>query len=339
MLGAIAGARAEVFLEVYSFDADGIGGRFIEALSAAARRGVRVRVVIDGIGSAPDTHEVAASLAAAGCEVEIWGRLLGLLAGRLRRNHRKILAVDGEVAFVGGMNVGDRYGVPGAPPGERAWADLALEIRGGAAAWLLERGRRERGASPPGPVRVWLSGIGGGRRLRRLHVTSFRRARTRILVAHAYFLPDRRLVRALTAAARRGVEVKLVLAGRSDVPIAKPATRRLYRRLLGAGVAISEWTLSVLHAKAAAVDGERLLVGSFNLDPFSLANLESLAEVADPGIAAAGERWILDRFEEGERITLERLGRGSWIERFVVERVGALVARVAQALGRWMARS
>lgn len=339
MLDAIAGARAEVFLEVYSFAADGIGGRFIDALSAAARRGVRVRVVIDGIGSAPGAHEVAASLAAAGCDVEIWGRVLGLLAGRLRRNHRKILAVDGEVAFVGGMNVGDRYGVPGAPAGERAWADLALEIRGGAAAWLLDRGRRERGASAPGPVRVWLSGIGGGRRLRKLYVTSFRRARARILVAHAYFLPDRRLVRAITAAARRGVEVKLVLAGRSDVPIAKPATRRLYRRLLRAGVAISEWTLSVLHAKAAAVDGERLLVGSFNLDPFSLANLESLAEVTEAGVAAAGERWILDRFAEGERITLERLGAGSWLERFVVERVGALVAHVARALARWMARS
>lgn len=339
MLEAIRRARAEVFLEVYSFSADGVGARFIEALSAAARRGVSVRVVIDGLGSAPGTHEVAASLSAAGCDVEIWGRLLWLLAGRLRRNHRKILAVDGEVAFVGGMNIGDRYGRPEAPDDDAAWADLALEFGGPAAAWLLDRGRRERGASPPGPVRVWLSGIGGGRRLRRLHVLSFRRARSRILVAHAYFLPDRRLVRAIASAARRGVEVKLVLAGRSDVPIAQPATRRLYRRLLRAGVAISEWKRSVLHAKAAAVDGERLLVGSFNLDPFSLANLESLAEVSLPGVARDGERWIEARFEEGERITLDRIGAGSWLERFLVERIGAVIARAAAAIGRLISRS
>lgn len=339
MLEAIWGARAEVFLEVYSFSPDGIGARFIEALSAAARRGVRVRVVIDGLGSTPGAHEVAASLSAAGCDAEIFGRALGLLAGRLRRNHRKILAVDGEVAFLGGMNIGDEYGVPDGRPDETPWADLALEVRGPPAAWLLDRARRERGASPPGPVRVWLSGIGGGRRLRKLHVTAFRRARARLLVAHAYFLPDRRLVRAIAGAARRGVDVKLVLAGRSDVPLAQPATRRLYRKLLRAGVAISEWNRSVLHAKAATVDGERLLVGSFNLDPFSLANLESLAEVSVPEVARAGERWIRSRFEEGEAITLERIGAGSWLERFLVERIGALIARIAQALGRWISRS
>lgn len=339
MLAAIAGARADVFLEVYSFSADGIGARFIETLSAAARRGVRVRVVIDGIGSTPGAHEVAASLSAAGCDVAIWGRALGLLAGRLRRDHRKILAVDGEVAFVGGMNIGDRYGVPDAPPEERAWADLALEIHGGPAAWLLDRARRERGASPPGPVRVWLSGIGGGRRLRKLHLKAFRRARARILVAHAYFLPDRRFVRVIGAAARRGVAVRLVLAGRSDVPIAQPATRRLYRRLLRAGVRISEWKLSVLHAKAAVVDGDRLLVGSFNLDPFSLANLESLADVTVPAVVEDGEAWIRARFDEGEEITLDGLGAGSWLERFVVERLGAVIARVAQALGRWISRT
>jgi len=132
--------------------------------------------------------------------------------------------------------------------------------------------------------------------------------------------------------------VKLVLAGRTDVAIARPATRRLYRRLLRAGVEISEWTRSVLHAKAAAVDGDRLLVGSFNLDPFSLANLEALAEVSLPGPAAEGERWIRARFEEGERITLEGLGAGSRLERFMAERVGPLIARVAHHLARYVLR-
>jgi cardiolipin synthase len=338
MLSAIRGARSDVFLEVYAFSPDGIGAQFIATLSAAARRGVRVRVVIDAWGSAPGTSEVEASLASAGCEVEVWGSVLGILAGRLRRNHRKILAVDGEVAFVAGLNVDDAYGLPDPPPGAAPWADLALEIRGPAAAWLQDRARRERGRSPAGPVRVWLSGIGGGGRLRRRYLKSFGAARARILVAHAYFLPDRHLVRSIAAAARRGVSVRLVLAGRSDVALATPAARRLYRKLLRAGVEIAEWKRSMLHAKAAAVDGERLLVGSFNLDPFSLANLEALAEVELPEVVLAGERWIAARFDEGERITLGSLGEGSRVERFLVDRIGPVIAGAAHRIGRWISR-
>ena len=131
--------------------------------------------------------------------------------------------------------------------------------------------------------------------------------------------------------------MKLVLAGRSDVALATPATRRLYRKLLRAGVEIAEWSRSVLHAKAAAVDGARLLVGSFNLDPFSLANLEALAEIYDPDVAADGERWIRARFEEALPVAPE-IARASAFERLVVERLGPLVARAAHGLGRWTRR-
>lgn len=334
MLAAIRAASAEVFLEVYAFSPEGIGAEFIAALSDAARRGVRVRVVVDAWGSAPGTGEVVATLVAAGCDAEAWGSILGMLPGGLRRNHRKILAVDGEVAFVGGMNIGDVYGVPGPPPAEPAWADLAVELRGPVAAWLQEGARREMARSPPGPVRVWLSGLGGGRRLRRRYLKAIGAARRSVLFAHAYFLPDRHVLRSIAAAARRGVEVKLVLAGRSDVALATPATRRLYRKLLRAGVEISEWSRSVLHAKAAAVDGSRLLVGSFNLDPFSLANLEALAEIYDPDVAGAGERWIRARFEEGRVVTSAAVGEASWLERVAVEGLGTLVARLARWLGR-----
>lgn len=336
MLETIRGARAEVFLEVYAFSPEGIGAEFVAALSAAARRGVRVRVVVDAWGSAPATAELEASLESAGCEVRVFGSILGVLAGRLRRNHRKILVVDGEVAFVGGLNIGDAYGLPDAAPGEVPWADLALALRGPVAAWLQERAPRERGWSPPGPVRVWLSGLGGANRLRRRYLKAFGRARRRILLAHAYFIPDRHVLRSIAAAARRGVEVKLVLAGRSDVPLASAATRRHYRKLLRAGVEIGEWSRSVLHAKVAAVDGRRLLLGSFNLDPFSLANLEALAELSLPGVTADAERWIRARFDESERITLERIGAGSRLERFVAERVGPLVGRFARALARYI---
>lgn len=338
MLAAIAAARREIFLEMYQFSPEGIGAEFVAGLSAAARRGVRVDVILDGLGSAPGAGEVADALEASGCHVRIWGRLLLLLAGRLRRNHRKVLAVDGEVAFVGGINIADVHGLPQPPLDERPWADLAVEMRGPVAAWIQERASRERGRSPPGPVRIWLSGMGGSRPLRRRYLKAFGGARRTLDVAHAYFLPDRRIIRSMTAAARRGIEVRLVVAGASDVTFLAPAMRPLYRRLLRAGVRISEWSRSVLHAKAAAVDGARLLVGSFNLDPFSLANRESLAEVTDPETAAAGARWIRDRFEEGEEVTLERIGGGSWIQRRVLDPVGGLVAAGAFRVGRIMTR-
>jgi cardiolipin synthase len=103
-------------------------------------------------------------------------------------------------------------------------------------------------------------------------------------------------------------------------------------------VRVSEWSRSVLHAKAAAMDDARLLVGSFNLDPLSLANLESLAEVEDPVTAAAGARWIRARFDEGEEITLERIGRGSWLERAVADRIGRVVAALVARMARLIAR-
>jgi cardiolipin synthase len=331
MLAAVGAARAEVALEVYQFAPDVIGGRFVEALGAAAARGVRVRVVIDGWGSAPHTAEVADRLTARGCQVEVFNRLILVLVGRVRRTHRKILAVDGEVAFVGGLNVADEYGVPGLPR-EQAWADLALEIRGPTAAWLQARAGRERGRSPGGRLRIWLSGLGGGGRLRRRYLKALGAARERALLAHAYFLPDRHLVRSITAAARRGVRVRVVLPATSDVAISRPATRRLYRRLLKAGVELREWPRSVLHAKAAVVDGALLLLGSFNLDPFSMANREALAEVNDPLVGGAAERWIEARLEEA--VPVRSVGLAGWWE----ERFGRLIARLAQRIGRWLSR-
>ena len=278
MLLAIARAQRSVHLEVYAFAPSGVGARFVEALGQAAGRGVRVQVVIDGWGSARGGRAVAAALREAGCAVRIYNRLLAMLVGRFGRNHRKILLVDDEVAFLGGINIGDENVGEGVRLG---WADLALEIRGPQCARLGQMIRREPQTSVDSSLRIYLSGLGGGWRLRRRYLKAFASARQRIHVAHGYFLPDRGVVRAITAAARRGVQVRLLLAGRSDVPFARAATRSLYRRLLAAGVHIHEWSGSVLHAKVATVDGRRLLVGSFNLDPFSLANLEALVEVAD----------------------------------------------------------
>jgi cardiolipin synthase len=336
MLAAIGAARYTVRLEVYTFARDGVGQRFIEALSAAARRGVRVAVILDGWGSAGDGGEVAARLRDAGCDVVIYNPLASLLAGRFRRNHRKILLVDDEVAFLGGINIADEYGRM-AEPDVPHWLDLAVELRGAPVAWLAARLGGVRAAPPPGPVRVHLSGIGGGRPLRRRYVKAIGAARRDVLVAHAYFLPDRRLVRSITAAARRGVQVTLILPGRSDVPLARAASRSLYGQLLRAGVHIHEWTETVLHAKAAVMDGRRLLVGSFNLDPFSLANLEALVEVEDPVVAREGTAWMQRLVARSRPITAEQLAGRSRLVRWLLDAIGLAVLRAAHRIGRVLA--
>mgnify|MGYP001548698120 CR=1 FL=1 len=330
MLEAIGQARATVYLEVYAFSPNGWGRQFLDALVDAAARGVKVRVIIDGWGSLLGGRSVQARLNAAGCECRIYNRFLSLFLLRLRRDHRKILLVDDEVAFLGGINIGDEYADDETHQG---WADLALQIRGPAAARLGKRLRREKLGAWSGGVHIHLSSESGGRKLRKRYLKAFATAQRLILVAHAYFLPDAGVIRALRGAAKRGVTVKLLLAGRSDVPFIHAATMSLHRRLLSAGVQIYEWTSSVLHAKAATIDNHRFLVGSFNLDPLSLSNLETLVEVEDVEVVPRAEAWIESHLATARAITLADCST-SWWHRWFVDRLGLLAARAAELVGR-----
>ena len=336
MLEAIEGASQSIRLEVYAFAFDAVGERFVTALSAAARRGVRVTVVLDGWGSVPSGREVAERLRDAGCQVAIHNPLVTLLLGRFSRNHRKVLLVDESVAFLGGINIGDAYGTIGEPDAPH-WLDLAVELRGGPVPWLAGRLGGQRRPPPAGQVRVHVAGLRGGRRLRKRYLKAIGGARRSVVIAHAYFLPDLRLVRSLTAAARRGVAVKLILPGRSDVPLARAATRSLYGRLLRAGIDIHEWTQTVLHAKAAVVDRRRVLVGSFNLDPFSLSNLETLVEVDDPSLGEEAAGWMERVTSRSAPVTLDELAARPRLARWALDALGLLVLRFAQRLGRLLA--
>ena len=332
MLDAISKAQRSIHLEVYAFAHSGVGALFIDALANAARRGVKVRVVLDGFGSGRGGNTVAAILRRAGCAVHVHNPILALFSGQIGRNHRKILLVDDEVAFLGGINIGDEN--VGAR--ERlAWADLAVEICGPQCGSLGRRIRRERRQKVDSALRIDLCGLGGGWRLRRQYIKAFGRARDRIHIAHGYFMPDLGVIRAITAAARRGVQVRLLLAGRSDVPFARAATRSLYRELLAAGVSIHEWDGSVLHAKVATVDGKCLLVGSFNLDPFSLANLETLVQITDEKVVAQGEAWIESRFARSTiKTSVEASSR---LHRWFLDPIGRLAAQLADAASRLIA--
>ncbi len=328
MLLALEQARTSIHLEVYAFEPTGIGATFLTSLTAAAQRGVQVQVVIDGWGSVLGGNHVAATLRASGCRVRIHNRLRSVFLGRLTRNHRKLLLVDDEVAFIGGLNIGDENVSDRVRPG---WADLALELRGPVCVRLGRRLRRERPGAEVGErsVQVVLAGLGQGWRLRRRYLSLFASASTRIDLAHGYFLPDRRVLRALVAAAKRGVQVELLLSGASDVPFARTATRRLYARLLAAGVHIHEWRSSVLHAKVCCVDSRAMLLGSFNLDPFSLTNLEVLVAVTDGPVVREAQAWVARHLAASHEVTTVEMG--GWFERWWFEPLGRLVALLVQA--------
>ena len=256
-------------LEVYTFEREGVGSRFVAALTAAAQRGVEVKVIVDGWGSIGESGPLRATLVAAGAKVRIYNPLTSLFTGRAWRNHRKILLVDERVAFIGGVNIGDEYR---GSEGEPGWADLVLELRGDICVQLgakLQAGRVELAS---GPVRVLLSGFGGGWRLRRRYLRALKQAKHTVVLAHAYFLPDRGFMRALTKAAKRGVSVHLLLTGRSDVPFARAATMRLYRYFLRARGAHPR--VDGLHAAREGGGGGRGAAAGGQLQPGSAVDGE-----------------------------------------------------------------
>ncbi|MFZ5472140.1 MAG: phospholipase D-like domain-containing protein [Myxococcota bacterium] len=275
MLRAIAGARRSVCLETYKLLDDAVGDVFGRALAAVAARGVRVCVLYDWLGSFGSRRGFFRSLRERGVDVRPFRPFsFRSLRGLTQRDHRKLLVVDGEVAFVGGLNI-SAHGSSG------GWRDDVLQVEGPAAAALQKRffaawrmqwkDRRRERPTPPG----WRGDVGmvvlsSRRAIHAAYLRAIGVARRSVRVAAAYFVPDRRMLEALRSAASRGVEVTLLTAGRSDHPWITWATRGLYTRLMAAGVRIYEWNHGILHSKTAVVDGVWGTVGSFNLERCSL---------------------------------------------------------------------
>ncbi len=297
LLAAIAGARRLVHLETYIFADDDVGRSVVDALAAAARRGLEVRVLIDGFGGGEFARQLAVRLPEDGVQVRIyrpqrWWRPRRQL---LRRMHRKLVVVDDRLAFLGGINIDDnplRDEFTGEPIGPRF--DIAVECEGPIVAAIATAMRRlwwgvavanwheiseppPRRVRPPRPlqggVRAALllrDNFRNRRSIEHSYLGSLRAARRQILLASAYFLPGRRFRGALVRAARRGVRVRLLLQGRVEYRLQHYAQRALYGQLLAAGIEIYEYRRSYLHAKAAVVDEDWATVGSSNIDPLSL---------------------------------------------------------------------
>jgi cardiolipin synthase len=306
-LEAIAAAREKIYFESYIVANDRVGRLFADALAERARAGVRVRVLHDWLGT-QRADRLWKALAQAGARVRTfnpfdWTSPLGWLS----RDHRKTIAIDGRVAFVSGLCVSEKW--EGDPKRRlEAWRDTGVELRGPAvadverafaSAWKASGGDNlradeltalssiERAGTMAVRVIAGEPSAGGLFRLDQL-VASL--ARRRLWLTDAYFVGFAPYVQALCAAARDGVDVRLLVPGTSDIPLLRPLSRAGYRSLLDAGVRVFEWNGTMLHAKSAVADGVWARVGSTNLNFASwLGNWELDLAVEDERFAAQME--------------------------------------------------
>ena len=298
---AIAGAQREVIVETFILFEDSVGRDLQRALIAAANRGVRVDLTIDGYGSPSLTPGFLSELVAAGVRVHVFDprrSMLGVRVNVFRRLHRKLLIVDGTRAYIGGINYSVDHLIASGPDAKQ---DYAVELEGPivgdllafAHAALAGDGTGERwkhpashaSRRPAGDAEILFELRDNRRRrtsIEREYRRAIRDAKREIIIANAYFFPGWGFLRELRRAARRGVKVCLVVAAESDTPIAHPATRTLYRHLLAAHVEIVEYCERPFHGKVAIIDDDWATIGSSNLDPLSLSlNLEANIFVRD----------------------------------------------------------
>jgi cardiolipin synthase len=321
MLEAIAGAQHHVHIEFFIFRPDESGRRFIDALVAAAKRGVEVRFLYDSVGSYALSSRMLRELRAAGGKVAAFLPLLNPLY-RVRinlRNHRKILVVDGRTAFTGGLNIGNEY--VGESPKFGYWRDTHFRIAGPAAEslqrvfledWHFATNEPVRGAdyyprAPfPGtsPVQVVHSGPDSEyKAIRETYFAGILRGRKRVWIASPYFVPDAGLRDALVLAAREGVDVRFLGLFRPDKWVPFLAARYYWGDLLAAGVKVYQYARGMMHSKYVLVDGEWASVGTANTDNRSLhLNYEVNCLVYDAAAVAELEEHYLNDLEWSVRL-------------------------------------
>jgi cardiolipin synthase A/B len=345
MWQAIDSASASVLLEMYLVRSGVVVTRFIDTFTAAVHRGARVCVLLDDFGAQGLTRADRRRLLECGAEVRFFNPLsFGKRLANLLRDHRKLLVVDGRTAFVGGAGLTDDF--LGGPHGP--WREVMVQIEGPVVAdWhrAFARTWRRSGAelTVPLPAICIARADGAAGRLAlseaRQHSVLANGVLRRIDGAHrrawimsAYFVPSRRFRKALRRAARRGVDVRLLLPGaRTDHPWVRQASRRFYDRMLRNGVQIFEYQPNMLHAKVTLCD-DWVSVGSSNLDRWSFRwNLEANQEVADVRFADLTAVLFERDFRVSRPISRRSWRHRAWLDRLREKIAGALDRR----LDRW----
>ena len=355
---AISQARHSVYIETYIFADDASGELIADALIAAAGRGIDVRVVIDGFGTKPYlTNALERRLRMAAVQIVLYRQDVFRTAWRrerLRRLHRKLVVIDGESAFVGGINMIDDMNTPGQTPPR---VDFAIRVEGPillpivAAVSRLWRVLRlvqvdlprlpplqlEAVIAPRGAIKakfVVRDNFRFRRQIELAYLAALRVARSEVIIANAYFFPGIRFRRALIAAVSRGASVTLILQAKVEFRLLRYATKALYGQLLAGGVHIVEYERSFLHAKVAVIDGAWATVGSSNIDPFSLLLArEANVFVRDAEFAGSLRRELLKLEQDGGR----KVNREAWEERSVASRmINWLAYGLARAMTGWL---
>lgn len=328
---SIEAATRSVIIETFIIFDDEVGKPLRQVLVDAAARGVQVDVTVDGYGTADLPEEYIESLVNAGVRLHVFDpqpRRLGFRTNLFRRLHRKIVVVDSELAFVGGINFAADHLIKSGPLAKQ---DYAVKIRGPLVAdieadtlrllsasdqrrsfWGRLRWRRRPVQHQPGDiVAAWVTRDNDEHTddIERHYRFVIRAAQSEITIANAYFFPGYSLLRDLRRAAKRGVEVRLILQGEPDMPWARVAATMLYDYLLSGGVKIYEYCERPFHGKVATVDGQWATVGSSNLDPLSLAlNLEGNVMIRDAAFAGCLQE-RLDQLVESQCRLMERGSR------------------------------
>ncbi|MGW8246566.1 MAG: phospholipase D-like domain-containing protein [Acidiferrobacterales bacterium] len=334
MLSAIGQATKSVMLEMYLFESGAVANEFIAILCGAAERSVEVKVLLDGFGSLKLLDADRRRMIDAGIELRFYNPLhYKKLQKNIARDHRKILIVDDQIAFVGGAGITDEFD----PPLEhkKMWRETMSRIRGpviGDWRQLFDRvwtesGHKKNEAPVPaatpsatGQMRARVT-VSRGRLIRHLYHSLLRRINQsdqQLWICTAYFQPSRRLRRAIRRAAARNIDVRLLLPGpETDHPRVRIAGRRFYTRLLKAGVRIFEFQDRVLHSKVVLCD-DWVSIGSSNFDGWNLRwNLEANQEVEDREFCAKTR----EMFENDFRQSIE-VGHDAWLARPWQDRLG-----------------
>lgn len=344
MLAAIRGAHSSITIEAYIYWAGGIGREFAAALAERATAGVRVKILLDAIGSSSIGAEILDLLETSGCQVAWYNPIRWYTLGRFNnRTHRKSLILDGCVAFTGGAGIADHW--RGTARGPDEWRDMQVRIAGPAVVplqtgfahnWQQTTGELVSGEpyyptiEPRGPLAVQTllsSPETGASNVRTMYYLSIVCARESIYIANPYFVPDPVAIDTLIEAKTRGVDVRIMVSGvRNDNWLARHNSVRLFGRLLAAGVEIQEFDRTMLHHKTMVVDRRWVTIGTTNFDNRSFAHNEE-------SNVCFFDRELADRLHaifEGDLTGCTAVTREAWIRRGAWMRAQEMVASLLQ---------
>jgi cardiolipin synthase len=318
----IRNSQFEIHIQIYIFENDTTGNRIITALKEAAKRKVKIFILLDAIGSLSFPSAKINELKTSGISIRFFAPLLSTSSFYLgRRLHQKVIVSDGNVALIGGINIADKYC---GSPTEIPWLDYAVQLNDKIAEPLQELCRaiyfkKNRLQSKKiksvfhvqddAMVRIlqndWLK---RKNEICEAYIDSILNAKSEIIIVGSYFLPGRKIIRALKKASRNKVKIKLILSGISDIPMTRRASCYLYDKLLHHNIELYEWDKSVLHGKAAVIDGQWTTIGSFNLNNLSsYGSIEMNVEVNSTLFSSMYLTHLNEIIDQCQRVTPELL--------------------------------